>query len=687
MSAPVNNTSNLQGEDLPMHRENQEERGAREESARMSRGTSCRLLAWMLVGAVLTAACVGLPLAWTVALEWRTLREAVQAWREEGPHATRLGRLRQGLAAAWWLGPLRPRPALDPLQECGIPADDDWQEVFGMMTKTRQALRCLEEQTAKADEEQEAFSRTLLVALCSLASTVALLVLLGLLCPCRGRRRAQHVHEPSVTLAEQDGKRDTHEPKVTPPRGGQFTQGEGEGMKQRAVQDEDPASLAQHVQEPPVALPQQDARQNTDGPTAYSPIDVQLTHEEGDDKDKKKKLKKKNENKENRAIEDADGKEDTAVDAEQASLDDTATREVEEKGKLAAAECEDEAQDKSTIEEDSKKIMEESKEGDTSVEEDKQKIETEEREHEAALDSRAAPDRKAPGVATLHAEAKAVQERVAIPPALPTTPQEPARGAGQQEDRPRAPWCSLSARYDATLAGLHQEVEDFQRWVSGSEGEGVRRMAPVKAVRRVVKSLWPRARVEVTGSLATGLYLPDSDVDLTVLDQWQAPPLHQLRDALVRRGVAAAASTTVLDRATVPLVKFVHAPTGLHVDVSFGNVAAVRTCAISVRRGGRYLSKEEVPTVMPGGHRRSMLAIEDPLTPGNDVTRASFRAAQVTQAFRDAFQATREFEPVLPLVFGLVLPKTRLGLGSAGCGGGGDGEGLVLTYCSWRCAF
>ena len=107
-------------------------------------------------------------------------------------------------------------------------------------------------------------------------------------------------------------------------------------------------------------------------------------------------------------------------------------------------------------------------------------------------------------------------------------------------------------------------------------------MRPVEDVRRAVAALWPGARVEVTGSLANGLYLPDSDVDLTLVGQWalSPPPLYVLRDALLQQGVALPAQLNVLEKATVPLVEMVHRETGLSVDVSFGGETAVRAAAM-----------------------------------------------------------------------------------------------------------
>ena len=90
--------------------------------------------------------------------------------------------------------------------------------------------------------------------------------------------------------------------------------------------------------------------------------------------------------------------------------------------------------------------------------------------------------------------------------------------------RPPPPWQCPSAWYTGTVKALHQEVEDFQRWAGGSQEEFLLRMRPVEDVRRVVAALWPRACVEVTGSLANGLFLPDSDVDLTLVGEWALSP-------------------------------------------------------------------------------------------------------------------------------------------------------------------
>ncbi|XP_013884273.1 non-canonical poly(A) RNA polymerase PAPD7 isoform X2 [Austrofundulus limnaeus] len=59
--------------------------------------------------------------------------------------------------------------------------------------------------------------------------------------------------------------------------------------------------------------------------------------------------------------------------------------------------------------------------------------------------------------------------------------------------------------------------------------------------------------------------------------------------------------------------------------------------AIRLTNGGAYVSKDEMMKAMTNGNRPSMLCIEDPLVPGNDVGRGSYGAIQVKQAFDYAY--------------------------------------------------
>ncbi|XP_015282575.1 PREDICTED: non-canonical poly(A) RNA polymerase PAPD7 isoform X3 [Gekko japonicus] len=58
---------------------------------------------------------------------------------------------------------------------------------------------------------------------------------------------------------------------------------------------------------------------------------------------------------------------------------------------------------------------------------------------------------------------------------------------------------------------------------------------------------------------------------------------------------------------------------------------------IRIKNGGAYIAKEEILKAMTYGYRPSMLCIEDPLLPGNDVGRSSYGAMQVKQVFDYAY--------------------------------------------------
>ncbi|XP_058034661.1 terminal nucleotidyltransferase 4A isoform X2 [Ahaetulla prasina] len=58
---------------------------------------------------------------------------------------------------------------------------------------------------------------------------------------------------------------------------------------------------------------------------------------------------------------------------------------------------------------------------------------------------------------------------------------------------------------------------------------------------------------------------------------------------------------------------------------------------IRIKNGGAYIAKEEIMKTMTNGYRPSMLCIEDPLLPGNDVGRSCYGAMQVKQVFDYAY--------------------------------------------------
>jgi len=79
------------------------------------------------------------------------------------------------------------------------------------------------------------------------------------------------------------------------------------------------------------------------------------------------------------------------------------------------------------------------------------------------------------------------------------------------------PWLSDSTMKVKDIhTFLHNEVLDYVKWIEPSEEDKSTRQLLVKKIKRVVKELYPEAVVMVFGSCATGLNLPNSDIDLLV---------------------------------------------------------------------------------------------------------------------------------------------------------------------------
>ena len=97
-------------------------------------------------------------------------------------------------------------------------------------------------------------------------------------------------------------------------------------------------------------------------------------------------------------------------------------------------------------------------------------------------------------------------------PAAPTPTQESLMG--------KIPWMPTKGYppYSNFYLRLHQEVLDFTRWISLTTAEQASRDSFLARLNGVCKSLWRKSKVVPFGSFYTGLSLPSSDIDVSVVN-------------------------------------------------------------------------------------------------------------------------------------------------------------------------
>ncbi|KAH8315198.1 hypothetical protein KR074_005510, partial [Drosophila pseudoananassae] len=126
------------------------------------------------------------------------------------------------------------------------------------------------------------------------------------------------------------------------------------------------------------------------------------------------------------------------------------------------------------------------------------------------------------------------------------------------------------------LCLLHQEIEKFFSYMQSTPIEFFLRAEAVRRIEDVVLSIWPTSCVDVFGSFRTGLNLPVSDIDMVVYhaNHWHKAPLHELKRELIAREVAEPDSIIVLDKASMPVVKFTETISQIKFDVNFNAAAS-----------------------------------------------------------------------------------------------------------------
>ena len=130
------------------------------------------------------------------------------------------------------------------------------------------------------------------------------------------------------------------------------------------------------------------------------------------------------------------------------------------------------------------------------------------------------------------------------------------------------PW--KTKQYSCDSNGLHEEINDFYDYMKPRPSEVRMRMDVLSRVMNIVLYRYPSAQIEPFGSFTTGLFLPTSDLDLVIFYSPQ-PSLFALEEDFRAYDMVLGDSMRVLDKLSVPVIRYTDKATGVKVDISFNH--------------------------------------------------------------------------------------------------------------------
>ena len=139
------------------------------------------------------------------------------------------------------------------------------------------------------------------------------------------------------------------------------------------------------------------------------------------------------------------------------------------------------------------------------------------------------------------------------------------------------PW--KTKHYSCDPTGLHEEVNDFYEYMKPRPSEIRMRMDVLSRAMNIVLYRYPSAQIEPFGSFITGLFLPTSDMDMVVFCT-PPPSLVALKEDFKAYDVALEDNMMVLDKLSVPVLKYTDKATGVKVDISFNHLSGLDSARV-----------------------------------------------------------------------------------------------------------
>ncbi|KAH9251862.1 hypothetical protein BASA81_010305 [Batrachochytrium salamandrivorans] len=130
------------------------------------------------------------------------------------------------------------------------------------------------------------------------------------------------------------------------------------------------------------------------------------------------------------------------------------------------------------------------------------------------------------------------------------------------------------------LITLHNEIISYRNFVMPNQQELDERMEVVNKVRKLAVELWPKSQTDVFGSFATGLCLPESDVDISVFNV-PKNAIQQLSREFSNRKMTD--WMEVISKAKVPIIKLKFKGSKYPCDVCFDQIGGLQTAMLIKR--------------------------------------------------------------------------------------------------------
>lgn len=153
-----------------------------------------------------------------------------------------------------------------------------------------------------------------------------------------------------------------------------------------------------------------------------------------------------------------------------------------------------------------------------------------------------------------------------------------------------APWVTKEVlELEDPLMQLHEELINFHTLMQPNQDELLKIEDVLNRLRGVVKSLWPDSTVKVFGSYETGLWLPNSDIDVVVFTENErdvATLVNSLASVLIKTRFACELERILTAR--VPLIKMRDKRTQLCLDISFNIEDGITGVGVVKEYLGKY---------------------------------------------------------------------------------------------------